>query len=245
MRCATAGSTFADRLPIVGFVIAVDGPAGSGKSSVCRGVARTLGYRYLDTGAMYRAITWSVLQAGIDPADTAEVAAFAASPTIDSGMDPQAPTIRANGVDVAEAIRGELVTSAVSAVSAVPEVRERLVQMQRAAAARAAADGFGIVVEGRDITTVVLPDADVRIFLTADPAVRALRRALEQGDADPTAVAAAQEAMARRDAFDSTRDASPLTQSDDAIVVDTTTMTLDEVIAHVCAMVPTSRETAR
>lgn len=244
MRCANAASTFADRLPIVGFVIAVDGPAGSGKSSVCRGVARTLGYRYLDTGAMYRAITWAVLQSGIDPTDQAAVVAFADSPVIESGMDPQAPTIRADGVDVAEAIRGEQVTSAVSAVSAVPQVRERLVQMQRAAAARAAADGVGIVVEGRDITTVVLPDADLRIFLTADPAVRALRRALEQGEADPKAVAAAQEAMTRRDSLDSSREASPLTQSDDATVVDTTTMTLDEVIAHVCAMVPTSRETA-
>lgn len=194
---------------------------------------------------MYRAITWAVLNAGLDPAVEADVVAFVNSPRIDSGMDPDAPTIRVDGVDVAEAIRGEQVTSAVSLVSAVPQVRERLVQMQRAAAARAAADGIGIVVEGRDITTVVLPSADVRIFLTADPAVRALRRALEQGDADPAAVTAAQEAMARRDTLDSTREASPLTQSDDATVVDTTTMTLDEVIAHVCAMVPTSRETAR
>lgn len=245
MRCANVASTSADRLPFVGFVIAVDGPAGSGKSSVCRGVARALGYRYLDTGAMYRAMTWAVLEAGIDPTNEAAVVAFADSPAIESGMDPQAPTIRANGVDVADAIRGERVTSAVSAVSAVPQVRERLVQIQRAEAARAAADGVGIVVEGRDITTVVLPGADVRIFLTADPAVRALRRALEQGEADPTAVAAAQEALSRRDALDSTRDTSPLTQSDDATVVDTTTMTLDEVIAHVCSLVPTSRETAR
>lgn len=229
----------------MGFVIAVDGPAGSGKSSVCRGVAKALGYRYLDTGAMYRAMTWAILEGGIDPDDQAAVAEHAGTPRIDSGMEPAAPSIHANGVDVAEAIRGERVTSAVSAVSAVPQVRERLVQMQRAAAARAAADGVGIVVEGRDITTVVLPDADVRVFLTADPAVRALRRALEQGEADPEAVAAAQAAMATRDALDSTREASPLTQSADATVVDTTAMTLDEVIAHVCALVPTNEESTR
>lgn len=226
----------------MGVVIAVDGPAGSGKSSVCRGVAQQLGYRYLDTGAMYRAMTWAVLHAGIDPNDQEQVAAFANTPSIVSGMDPVAPTISANGRDVAEAIRGEAVTTAVSAVSAVPQIRERLVQMQRALAARAAADGVGIVVEGRDITTVVLPDAELRIFLTADPAVRALRRALEQGNADEAAVAAAQEAMARRDSLDSSREASPLTQSADATEVDTTAMTLEEVIAHVCALVPPTQE---
>ncbi len=219
-------------------VVAVDGPAGSGKSSVCKGVASKLGYRYLDTGAMYRAMAWAVLQAGVDPADSEAVAAACATPRIDSGLDPQNPTIAVDGVDVAEPIRGEQVTGAVSAVSAVPAVRERLVALQRAVAARAVADGSGIVVEGRDITTVVLPDADLKVYLTADPVVRAARRAKEQGSAEAADVARNAQAMAARDAYDSTRAASPLTQADDAVVVDTTHLTLDEVIAHVCGLVP-------
>ena len=216
-------------------VVAVDGPAGSGKSSVCRGVAGRLGYRYLDTGAMYRAMAWAVLEAGVDPDDAAAVAGFCASPVIESGFDPSAPTITVDGVDVAGPIRGELVTTAVSPVSAVPAVREQLVATQRAIVARAVADGAGIVVEGRDITTVVLPDADVKIYLDADPAVRAARRAKEQGA--PEDAVRHQEAMARRDAYDSTRATSPLTKSGDAIVLDTTHLTLDEVIDTVVGLV--------
>lgn len=219
-------------------VLAVDGPAGSGKSSVCKGVATRLGYRYLDTGAMYRAMAWAVLNAGIDPDDSDAVAAYCTTPVITSGTDPTAPTIQVDGVDVAEPIRGEVVTVAVSPVSAVPAVREQLVAIQRAAAARAVADGAGIVVEGRDITTVVLPTADLKVFLTADPAVRAARRAKEQGSDDQAAVAKNAELMARRDQYDSTRKASPMTQAADAVVVDTTNMTLDEVIEHVCSLVP-------
>ena len=170
-------------------VVAVDGPAGSGKSSVCKGVAARLGFRYLDTGAMYRAMAWAVLAAGVDPDDAAAVADFCVRPDIVSGTDPLAPTISVDGTDVAEPIRGEVVTTAVSPVSAVPAVRERLVAIQRAAAARAVADGVGIVVEGRDITTVVLPSADLKVFLTADPEVRAARRAKEQGSDDQASVA--------------------------------------------------------
>ena len=227
----------------MGAVIAVDGPAGSGKSSVCRGAARALGYRYLDTGAMYRAMTWAVLRAGIPVDDPAQIAAFAATPAISSGTDPDAPTIEVDGIDVSGPIRSAEVTSSVSPVSAVPEVRARLVQIQRQAAAEAVAAGTGIVVEGRDIGTVVLPDADLKVFLTADPAVRALRRAKEQAaDAAPAAedVSATQEALIARDAYDSTRAASPLTQAADAVVVDTTAMTLDEVIARVCELVDAS-----
>ena len=219
-------------------VVAVDGPAGSGKSSVCKGVAARLGFRYLDTGAMYRAMAWAVLAAGVDPDDAAAVADFCVRPDIVSGTDPMAPMISVDGIDVAEPIRGEVVTTAVSPVSAVPAVRERLVAIQRAEAARAVADGVGIVVEGRDITTVVLPSADLKVFLTADPAVRAARRAKEQGSADQASVARNAEAMARRDTYDSTRTASPMTQAADATVVDTTNMTLDEVIEHVCSLVP-------
>lgn len=220
----------------MGAVIAVDGPAGSGKSSVCRGVARTLGYRYLDTGAMYRAMAWAVLGAGLDPGDQVAVADFASVPDVQSGLDPVDPTIAVDGHDVADPIRGEQVTAAVSLVSAVPEVRDRLVAIQRAATARAAADGVGIVVEGRDITTVVLPDADVKIFLTADPHVRAARRALQNGTVDADEVRRTAEALSRRDTLDANRQASPLTQAGDATVVDTTHLSLDEVIERVCAM---------
>lgn len=213
--------------------IAVDGPAGSGKSSVCRGAARELGARYLDTGAMYRAMTWAVLHAGIDPADADAVAAFSAQPLIESGTDPLKPTIRVDGHDVAIEIRGPEVTAAVSPVSAVAQVRARLVALQRRAVEDAAAAGVPIVVEGRDIGTVVLPDAGLKIFLTADPAERARRRAAEQGSDD---VDAAQASLERRDALDSSRKESPLTQAADAIVLDTTALSLEQVIARVCEL---------
>ena len=219
-------------------IIAVDGPAGSGKSSVCRGTASTLGWRYLDTGAMYRAMTWAVLEAGIDPSNAKEIANFCTQPKILSGLDPQVPTIIVDGTDVSKAIRLEKVTSAVSAVSAVPKVRDLLVQMQRHEARQALSDGSGIVVEGRDITTVVLPDAEVKIFLTARPEIRALRRAKEEaGNASATVkdIQATQEALQRRDHLDSTRKASPLTQSQDAFELDTSDLTLVEVISEVIA----------
>jgi len=220
-------------------IVAVDGPAGSGKSSVCRGSAAALGMRYLDTGAMYRAMTCAVLDADIDPSDSAAVAAFASRPEITSGTDPLNPTISVDGIDVSVPIRSESVTSAVSPVSAVPEVRARLVTLQREHVARARDEGVGIVVEGRDIGTVVLPDADLKVYLTADPAVRAARRAAETGT---DAVAATEAALKARDAFDSSRATSPLTQADDAVVVDTTEMTLPQVIDHVCDLVNQRRE---
>jgi cytidylate kinase len=194
---------------------------------------------YLDTGAMYRAMTCAVLDAGIDPADSAAVASFASAPVITSGTDPQSPTIAVNGVDVSGPIRSEAVTSAVSPVSAVPQVRERLVHLQREHVSKARELGRGIVVEGRDIGTVVLPDADLKVYLTADPAIRAARRAAETGT---DAVQATEAALKARDAYDSTRAASPLTQADDAVVVDTTEMTLQQVIDHVCDLVIERRE---
>jgi CMP/dCMP kinase len=219
-------------------VIAVDGPAGSGKSSVCRGVAERLGLRYLDTGAMYRAMTWAMLDGGVDVDDPASVAARAEAVQILSGTDPSNPTIHVGTTDVAEPIRGEAVTGAVSAVSAVPAVREQLVAIQRSAVADAAAAGEGIVVEGRDITTVVLPDADLKIFVTADPAVRAARRAAQDADlGQPTVdVRQTETALRERDAKDSSRQASPLAQADDAIVLDTTHLTLEQVIDRVCSL---------
>lgn len=220
-------------------VIAVDGPAGSGKSSVCRGAAERLAMRYLDTGAMYRAMTWAVLDAGIDVDDAAAVAAAAADVVLTSGTDPTAPTIHVGQTDVAGPIRGDEVTGAVSAVSAVPAVRERLVAIQRDEVEAATAAGAGIVVEGRDITTVVLPDADLKLFVTADPAVRAARRAAQDADLGKPVVDVNQTetALRERDAKDSSRATSPLAQAEDAVVLDTTHLTLDEVIDRVCALV--------
>lgn len=219
-------------------IIAVDGPAGAGKSSVCRGTARRLGWRYLDTGAMYRAMTWAVMRAGIDLADAEAIAAYAKVPSIVNGTDPDDPTIAVDGVDVSEAIRQGEVTSSVSAVSAVPQVREVLVARQRDEARSALQSGTGIVVEGRDITTVVLPNAQLKIFLTADPEIRAQRRAKEEaGEAavDTEAVRATQEALTRRDQLDSTRAASPLTKSSEAGELDTSHLTLEQVIDEVVA----------
>lgn len=220
-------------------VLAVDGPAGSGKSSVCRGVAARLGLRYLDTGAMYRAMTWAMLESGVDVDDAAAVATAAPAVEIISGTDPSAPTIHVGSVDVSAPIRGDAVTSAVSAVSAVPSVRTQLVELQRREVEEAVAAGDGIVVEGRDITTVVLPDADLKVFVTADPAIRAARRAKQDAELGlPVAdVQATEAALRSRDAKDSGRAASPLAQADDAVVVDTTELTLDEVIDRVCDLV--------
>jgi len=219
-------------------VIAVDGPAGSGKSSVCRGVAARLGLRYLDTGAMYRAMTWAMLDAGVEVDDPAAVAAAADGVEIVSGTDPTAPTIHVGTVDVEGPIRGDAVTGAVSAVSAVPKVRERLVAIQRGEVSAAVAAGTGIVVEGRDITTVVLPDADLKIFVTADPAVRATRRAAQDAELGKATVDVQQTeaALRERDAKDSSRETSPLAQAADAIVVDTSDFTLEQVIDRVCSL---------
>lgn len=221
-------------------VVAVDGPAGSGKSSVCRGVADRLGYRYLDTGAMYRAMTWAILRAGIDPADDGAVAGFAGIPTIASGTNPQAPTIEVDGIDVSDPIRTPEITGAVSAVSAVPSVRDRLVALQGSHVELAEREGSGIVVEGRDIGSVVLPSADLKVFLTANPEIRALRRAREQAGTDSVGEQSLSEtgaALSRRDAFDASRAASPMTQAPDAVVVDTSELTLDQVVDHVCALI--------
>ena len=213
-------------------VIAVDGPAGSGKSSVCRGVAQRLDLQYLDTGAMYRAITLAVLQAGGDPANADQVKAVLGKTAIASVTDPMAPAILLDGQNVSAAVRGPDVTAAVSAVSAIPEVRQAMVDLQRAEVRRAQESQQGIVVEGRDIGSVVLPDAHLKIFLTADASVRAQRRAAEIDGAE---VAATQVQLETRDALDAGREVSPMTQARDAVIVDTTSLTLPEVIDAVCA----------
>lgn len=209
-------------------VIAMDGPSGSGKSSASKGVARALGLRYLDTGAMYRAMTWWMLANGVPVEDPVAVAARAAEPAIASGTDPDAPTIGVDGADVSGPIRTREVTNAVSAVSSVPAVRERLVELQREIIGAG-----GIVVEGRDIGSVVAPDAQVKVYLTASEEVRAQRRAKDLA-ADPGAsVPVTQAEQARRDRLDSTRKASPLTKAAGAHEIDSTGLSLAEVIEAV------------
>lgn len=217
-----------------GVVVAVDGPAGTGKSSVSRGLARALDARYLDTGAMYRLVTLAVLRDGADLADADAIAASTRDVAISVGDDPDEDRAYLAGEDVSGEIRGDAVTKAVSAVSAVPAVRTRLVALQRELAASAGS----VVVEGRDIGTVVLPDADVKIFLTASPQTRARRRndqniAAGFGDNYDAVLAD----VVRRDHLDSTRPLSPLRAAEDALVVDTGEMSQDQVVEHLLDLV--------
>jgi cytidylate kinase len=214
----------------------MDGPSGSGKSSTARGVATRLGLRYLDTGAMFRAMTWWMLEHGVDTEDAEAVASHADRPVLVSGTDAGAPTITVDGTDVAEPIRGQQVTAAVSAVSSVPQIRQRLLVEQR----DIIGDG-GIVVEGRDIGTVVAPDADVKVYLTADPDARAVRRAAERSGSD---VDATRQDLIRRDTIDSGRQAAPLTMAEDARHIDTTPYSLEEVVDQVVALVQEAQEPA-
>jgi cytidylate kinase len=202
--------------------VAVDGPSGSGKSSASRGVARALGLRYLDTGAMYRALTWWFMTERYDTADAALVAARAAEPSIEVSTEPDDPWTRVNGRDVSAEIRTKEVSAQVSAVARVPAVREHLIAQQRAIIAAAEP---GVVAEGRDIGTVVAPAARLKVFLTADPGARARRRAAELS-ADKGETEAAQ---ARRDRLD----AAQSEKAADALLIDATDLTLDEVIEKI------------
>ena len=207
-------------------VIAIDGPGGSGKSSVSRGVARNLGLDYLDTGAMYRSITWLALNHGVALSDEVAVANLLPEARLTVSTDPDRQIFTVGDTDVTESIRGSEVTAGVSSIAAIPAVRNFLVAMQQDIARRAS---FGIVLEGRDIGNVVLPDADLKVYLTADEDARAARRAGEvSGNVDDTKAS-----LAIRDRADSTRRVSPLEVAPDAITVDTTHMSLDEVIAHI------------
>ncbi|AVH25578.1 (d)CMP kinase [Nocardia cyriacigeorgica] len=205
----------------------MDGPSGTGKSSVSRRLAARLGARYLDTGAMYRVATLRVLRAGVDLTDPAAIAAAVADLPLTIGTDPSHELIQLDGADVSDEIRGDAVTKAVSAVSAVPEVREALVALQREIAVSAGR----IVVEGRDIGTVVLTDADAKIYLTASAEARAQRRNqqnIAEGRGDDYAAVLAD--VQRRDTLDSTRKVSPLRPAADAVLVDTSELSMDEVI---------------
>src|SRR4051794_35681318 len=213
-----------------GLVVAIDGPSGSGKSTVARGVAAALGLRYLDTGAMYRAVTWLVLRRGVDLADPPAVAGVASAVDVEITTDPAPARVRIGGMEVTGDIRSAEVTAAVSAVSAVGAVRTAMVARQRELIGTG-----GIVVEGRDIGTTVAPDADVKVFLTADERVRAERRGAEiaGGGVDPKVLAATSAALRKRDAADSARQASPPNQAADGTVIDASQLDADAVVARV------------
>jgi cytidylate kinase len=229
---ATAATAARTAGPAV--IVAIDGPSGTGKSSTSKAVAARLGMSFLDTGAQYRAMTWWMISNGVDITDAVAVGTAADKPVIVSGTDPDAPGITVDGADASGPIRTPEVTSKVSAVSAVPEVRAVITALQRSIAGSAR---NGIVVEGRDIGTTVLPDADVKIFLTASAEVRAARRSGELGGRSTADVAATKEALIERDAADSSRKTSPLAKAADAAEIDTTELTLPQVIDRIVALV--------
>ncbi len=210
-------------------VVAIDGPAGSGKSTVSRGLATRLEIPHLDTGAYYRAATLGVIRAGVDSRDDEAVMAVVSR----SGIEPVEGRMTLDGEGVEVEIRGPEVTALVSQVSAIPAVRAAMVDAQRAWVER---HGGRAVVEGRDIGTVVFPDAQLKIYLTADPDVRARRRAAERGEA----LERHRDAIRRRDDYDASRAASPMRPADDAVIVDTTGLSVDQVIETIAEMVARS-----
>lgn len=214
-------------------VVALDGPSGTGKSTVARRLAARIGARYLDTGAMYRAATAVVLRAGVDPADGPAVREALRDLDIDISTDPAMTRVGVAGTDLTAEIRGARVTSAVSAVSALPAVRERLVAQQR--------DLIGagdIVVEGRDIASVVWPQAELKVYLTATPEVRARRRAGELAPVGAVSVAEVAADLHRRDTLDSSRAVSPLVRADGAVELDTSDLDIDGVVDAIVALLP-------
>lgn len=225
-----------------GVAVAIDGPAGTGKSSVSKRLAQVLGARYLDTGGMYRMVTLAVLRAGVDPADADAVARVAESVQMSVDYHPDGDRYFLAGEDVSAEIRGDQVTGAVSAVSSVAAVRTRLVALQREMA-----QGRGnVVVEGRDIGTVVLPDAPVKIFLTASAETRARRRNDQNVAAGlPDDYDGVLADVRRRDHLDSTRTLSPLRPAADAVTVDTSDMTEQQVIEHLLELVKQRSEAVR
>ena len=210
-------------------VVAIDGPAGAGKSTIARRVADALGWRYVDTGALYRAVTLAVLRAGVSPSDEQKVEAVVRSAEVES----DGRTVTLAGEDVSRAIRGREVSAAVPVVSAYPSVRAALLQRQRELTS-----STDVVMEGRDIGTVVAPDAALKVFLTASLEERARRRALDLGlPEDPESIANTQRALDERDATDAGRSASPLARAPDAVLVDTTDKTIDEITDEIVQLV--------
>ena len=229
----------ATRAPLT---IAIDGPSGSGKSSVSRGVARRLGLAYLDTGAMYRAATWWCLHRGVDLTDQAAVAHAVRVMPLALGLDPSGPTVHVDGTDVGEAIRSTEISTAVSAVATNLAVRAELRRLQRAVIdAECTPDGFaggrGVVAEGRDITTVVAPDADARVLLTASEEARLARRSLDvHGTADDAAVEATRDQVLRRDRDDATVSQFQVA-ADGVATIDSSDLDLEQTIDAVLAVV--------
>ncbi len=207
-------------------VVAIDGPAGAGKSTIAKALATRLNLRYLDTGAMYRAVTFAAIQSGLDLSDQESVSDL----TQKSEMILTNDSVSINGMDATKAIRGEVVTAAVSAVAANSLVRTELRQRQR----QWIADHNGGVVEGRDIGSVVFPDATLKVYLTASPLVRAQRRVAQTGGV----VEQIADAIAARDSQDSTRSDSPLLKTDDAITIDTSNRSIDQVLDQIVALLP-------
>lgn len=226
-----AGGPASDR----GLVVAIDGPSGSGKSTVSRAVASRLGLAYLDTGAMYRAVAWWCREQGTDLTDLAAVADAARRLDLRLGTDPAAPTVHVGGTDVASAIRQRQISAVVSAVATNLAVRAELQRRQREIIARAAATGPGIVVEGRDITTVVAPDAQVRVLLTADEEAR-LRRRAEQDQAGDDEAEATRDQVLRRDRDDATVSQFH-TAADGVVTVDSSDLDYEQTVAAVLAVV--------
>ena len=223
--------------PLEGFVIAIDGPSGSGKSSVSKQVARTLGYGFLDTGAMYRALTWWCLQRGVDLTDESAVLAAAHDFPLVIGTDPDDPHVTVDGTDVGAAIRERQISTQVSKVAVVVPVREVLRDLQRRLITAASAAAGGVVAEGRDITTVVAPDASVRVLLTASEQARLARRSRELHGADHAdAVAATRSQIVDRDRADATV-ASFTVAADGVTTIDTSDLDFDESVAAVLQVV--------
>lgn len=234
-------------------VIAVDGPSGSGKSTAARGAALALGLRYLDTGAMYRALTWWMLEHNIDLADSDTVVKHGVRLSLDIGTDPVTQSVVVDGADATAPIRSRRVSNAVSQVAAIPQIRQHLVAMQQHIISEAVAQADGIVAEGRDIGTAVAPDATVKVFLTASERARAERRAAElappvqpsapSSATTPGAVPGADVTLreqARRDQLD-----APQSQrADDAVEVDATDLSLDDVIELIVGLARSKRATA-
>ncbi len=219
-------------------VIALDGPSGTGKSTVARRLATLLGARYLDTGAMYRTVTLAVLRAGVDPSDDAGVARLAEGVELRIGTDPVRQEVRLGSEDVGAEIRGQAVTLSVSAVSAVPRVRELMRVRQQELIAQACAAHGGIVVEGRDIGTVIAPDAALKVFLTASSDARAQRRTRQDAaEGRMSTLDATKQDVDRRDRLDSSRAASPLQPADDAVWLDTTHLDVSGVLDRIMELV--------
>lgn len=213
-------------------VVAIDGPAGAGKSTIGRAVATRLGLEYLDTGAMYRAVTFAALRRGLDPTEETVIGELSEAVVMSLEPTPHGTAVTVDGVDATIEIRGREVTSAVSAVAANSRVRAELVRRQR----RWVAERHGGVVEGRDIGSVVFPDATLKLFVTASPRVRAERRVAEIGGD----VAEVEASIIERDRKDSTRSDSPLTEASGSVVVDTSGLTIDDVVERVMTLLQVS-----